>query len=89
MARISKEATKSNFLRDYVPSHAAKSVRDTLEALSCEVLPHAAYLSDLAPSNYYWFASMGNALAEQRLGSYKGVKKWLDEWFAAKVKDFY
>ena len=24
------------------------------------------------------------ALAEQRFGSYKDVKKWLDEWFAAK-----
>jgi len=32
---------------------------------------------------------MGHALAEQRFDSYKNVKKWLDEWFAAKGEDFY
>jgi len=32
---------------------------------------------------------MGHALAEQRFGSYERVKKWLDEWFAAKGENFY
>ena len=32
---------------------------------------------------------MGQALAEQRFGSYEDVKKWFDEWFAAKVEYFY
>jgi len=32
---------------------------------------------------------MGHALAEQRFDSYEDVKKWLDEWFAIKGKDFY
>jgi len=32
---------------------------------------------------------MGHVLAEQRFGSYEDVKKWLDEWFAAKREDFY
>jgi len=50
---------------------------------------HAAYLPDLAPSDYHLFASMGHALAEQHFDSYEDVKKWLDEWFAAKGEDFY
>jgi len=32
---------------------------------------------------------MGHALAEQCFGSSEDVKKWLDEWFAAKGEDFY
>jgi len=60
-----------------------------LEALSWEVLPYAAYSLDLAPSDYHLFASMDHALAEQRFGSYEDVKKWLDEWFAAKGENFY
>ena len=77
------------FLHDNAPSRTAKPVWDTLEALSWEVLPHAAYSPDLAPSDYHLFASMGHALAQQRFGSYEDVKKWLDEWFTAKGEDFY
>jgi len=84
-----KKQHKVIFLLDNALSHTAKSVRDTLEAFSWEVLPHAAYSSDLAPSDYYLFASIGHALAEQRFSSYEDVKKWFDEWFAAKGEDFY
>jgi len=73
---------------DNAPSHTAKSVRDTLEVFSWEVLPHAAYSPDLAPSDCHLFVSMDHALAEQCFGSYEDVKKWL-EWFAAKGEDFY
>ncbi|EFN78433.1 Histone-lysine N-methyltransferase SETMAR, partial [Harpegnathos saltator] len=46
---------------------------------SWEILSHAAYSPDLAPSDYYLFASMGHALAEQRFTSYENVRKCLDE----------
>jgi len=38
-----KRQHKVIFLHDNAPSHTAKPVRDTLEALSWEVLPHEAY----------------------------------------------
>ena len=68
---------------------STEPIRDTLKALSYEVLSHAAYSSDLIPFDYHLFGSVSNALAEQRFGSHEDVKKWLDEWFAAKGKDFY
>lgn len=77
------------FLHDNAPSHTARSVRDTLGELNWEVLPHAAYSPDLAPSDYHLFASMGYALGEQRFDSYENVKNWLDNWFAEKSTDFY
>ena len=54
-----KRQHKVIFFHDNAPSHTAKPVRDTLETLSWEVLPHAAYSPDLAPPDYHLFASMG------------------------------
>ncbi|QQP52382.1 Transposase, partial [Caligus rogercresseyi] len=60
-------------LHDNAPAHKAK-----------QILQHAAYSPDLAPSDYYLFASMGHALAEQHFTSYEDVRKWLEDWFASK-----
>jgi len=54
--KYQKRQHKVIFLHDNAPSHMAKPVRDTLEAFSWEVLPHAAYSPDLAPSDYHLFA---------------------------------
>lgn len=35
------------------------------------------------------FPSMGHALAKQRFHSYENVRKWLDEGFASKEKEFF
>ena len=53
------------FPRYNAPSHKAKTVQDTLEALNWESLTHAAYSQDLAPSDYHLFSSMGHTLKEQ------------------------
>jgi len=63
-SKYQKRQHKVIFLHDNAPSHTAKPVRDTLEALNWEILPHAAYSPDLAPSDYHLFALMGHALAE-------------------------
>lgn len=77
------------FLHDNAPSHTSLLVRNYLEGLNWELLPHPPYSPDLAPSDYHLFASMGHALAEQHFNSYDDVRNWLDEWFAAKGGEFF
>ena len=62
-----KRQHKVILLHDNAPSHTAKPVKETIEAFSWEILSHAAYSPDLAPSDYYLFASMGHALFDQHL----------------------
>ena len=76
-------------LHDNAPSHTAKPVKETIEAFSWEIVSHAAYSPDLAPSDYYLFASMGHAFSDQHFASYENVRKWLDDWFASKERQFF
>lgn len=80
---------KALFLHDNAPSHTSKRVRDTLDALGWEVLPHAPYSPDLAPSDYHLFSSMRHALADQHFQNYEEVEKWVADWFASKNEKFY
>ena len=69
-----KRQHKVILLHDNAPSHTAKLIKE-IEAFGWEILSYAAYSSDLAPSNYHLFASMGHALAQQRFTSYEEVRK--------------
>ena len=84
-----KRQHKVILLHDNAPSHTAKPVKEPIEAFSWEILSHAAYSPDLAPSDYYLFASMGHALSDQHFTSYENVRKWLDDWFASKERQFF
>ena len=50
---------------DNAPSHTAKVVNNTLKALNWEILSHPPYSTDLAPSDYHLFASMGHSLTRR------------------------
>ena len=76
------------FLHDSAPLHTEKSFRNTSEALSCEIVPRAAYLPDLAPFDYHLFAPICHALAEQFFGSYGDVKNGLMNGSQQKMKIF-
>ena len=84
-----KRQHKVILLHDNALSHTAKPVKETIEAFSWEILSHAAYSPDLAPSDYYLFTSMGHALSDQHFTSYENVRKWLDDWFASKERQFF
>lgn len=77
------------FLDDNAPPHRTRTTKDLVESYSWEPLAHAAYSPHMAPSDYHLFASMGHALSAQHFNSYENVKKWLDDWFAAKNGQFF
>ena len=58
LVKTQKRQHKVIFLHDDAPSYTAKPVRDTSEALGWDVLLHAAYSPDLAPSDYHLLSSI-------------------------------
>ena len=70
---------------DNARPHVTEPVKTYLETLKWEVLPHAPYFPDIAPSDYYLFRSMAHGLADQQFRSYEDIEKWLDSWIALKV----
>jgi [histone H3]-lysine36 N-dimethyltransferase SETMAR len=84
-----KRQHKVILLHDNAPSHTAKQTKEMIETFNWEILLHAAYSPDLAPSDYHLFASMGHALAEQRFTSCENLQKWHDDWFASKEQEFF
>ena len=76
-------------LHDNARPHVTKAVKETLEALRWDVLPHAAYSPDCAPSDYYLFRSMAHGLPEQHFQSFGDVEKWVREWIESKDEAFY
>lgn len=74
---------------DNARPHVAQVVKTYLETTKWEVLPHPPYSPDIAPSDYYLFASMTHALADQHFTSYEDTKNWLDSWIASKPQDFF
>ncbi|UYV83682.1 SETMAR [Cordylochernes scorpioides] len=74
---------------DNARPHVAKVVKETLEALQWDVLPHPAYSPDIAPSDYHMYRSMTHGLVEQHFTSYEEVKNWVNVWIASKDEEFF
>uniref|UniRef100_A0A0K2VJ35 Putative LOC100883261 [Megachile rotundata] n=1 Tax=Lepeophtheirus salmonis TaxID=72036 RepID=A0A0K2VJ35_LEPSM len=70
-------------------THPSIVTHQLVESYNWEPLAHAPYSSDLAPSDYNFFASMGRPLNDLHFNSHAEVKKWIDGWFAAQDEDFF
>jgi histone-lysine N-methyltransferase SETMAR len=76
-------------LHDNARLHVAVAVKNYLETLKWDVLPHPAYSPDLAPSDYHLFRSMQNALAGHRFTSSVEIENWVGSWIRSKDEEFF
>ncbi|UYV79437.1 hypothetical protein LAZ67_17002609 [Cordylochernes scorpioides] len=60
---------------DNAPAHNATVVKNTIKDLGWELLPHPLYSSELAPSNYHLFTSLGHALKNQEFSNSNILRK--------------
>lgn len=74
---------------DNARPHVAKAVKDHINELKWEVLPHPPYSPDLAPSDFHLFRSMQHGLSGQSFKNYAEVKNWIDSWLASKEPEFF
>ncbi|UYV83448.1 SETMAR [Cordylochernes scorpioides] len=84
-----KRHDKVIYQHDNARPHVAKVVKETLEALQWDVLPHPLYSPDIAPSDHHMFRSMTHGLAEQHVTSYEEAKNWVNVWIASKDEEFF
>ncbi|UYV69955.1 SETMAR [Cordylochernes scorpioides] len=84
-----KRHDKVIYQHDNARPHVAKVVKETLEALQWDVLPHPLYSPDIAPSDYHMFRSITHGLAEQHFTSYEESKNWVNVWIASKDEEFF
>jgi [histone H3]-lysine36 N-dimethyltransferase SETMAR len=76
-------------LHDSARPHVAKTTRERIENLGWEVLPHPAYSSGLAPSDYHFFRSMQHFFQEKIYTEVESIKKDLDSYFFSRPESFY
>jgi len=76
-------------LHDNARPHVGKATQDHIFALDWELLPHAAYSSDMVPSDYYLFWSLQQHLADTHFVRFEEVRKCIDDFIALKPVSFY
>jgi transposase len=69
--------------------HTAKNTLETISDLGWEILCHAAYSPDLAPSDYYLFQALQHHLTDSRFKSVEDVEKSLDKFINSKLPSFF
>jgi transposase len=76
-------------LHDNAKPHTAKLSRQKIEELGWEVLPHAPYSPDLAPSDFHLFRALSNFLKEKHFNNLDHLKNDIQTFFESKTPEFY
>ncbi|XP_035232951.1 histone-lysine N-methyltransferase SETMAR-like [Stegodyphus dumicola] len=93
-ALMHKEAALVNrmgvlLLHDNARPYVASKVKDTIQQLGWETLPHPPYSPDLVPTNYHLFHTLNNHLHAKSFNNGPHLKKALTDFFAFKTPEFY
>jgi histone-lysine N-methyltransferase SETMAR len=80
---------KVRLLVDNAKPHIAKVTRQTLEKFRWEVVPHAPYSPDLAPTVYHLIRSLQNHLRGKKFDNQEQLKNFLETFFKSKPEEFY
>ncbi|CAK9801295.1 Mariner Mos1 transposase [Anthophora quadrimaculata] len=76
-------------LHDNARPHTAAGTKEVIFSLGWELLPHAAYSPDMAPSDYHLFRSLQHHLTDTEFKTIEDVQKHLDQYIASKPPSFY
>jgi histone-lysine N-methyltransferase SETMAR len=76
-------------LWDHARPHDSKTTKKKVSDLGWEVLPHAPYSPDKAPSDFHLFRSLKGWLKGKRYGTVEEVRAEVQEFFDSKGGDFY
>jgi len=75
-------------LHDNARPHTARATIDALETLKFEVLSHAPYSPDLAPSDFHFFPHLKRDLKGTRFTSDDEVKQAVTSWIKQRTELF-
>lgn len=76
-------------LHDNARPHTANIVKEALNDLEWEVLPHPPYSPDLAPTDFYLFRSVSNQMRGVTFTNDEDLKTWLDHFFQNQTENFW
>lgn len=77
------------FLTDNAPIHTSQRSAATVEACGLKVLSHPPYSPDLAPSDFFLFRHLKQALRGKRFASKEDLKEEVERFFQEKPTEFF
>jgi histone-lysine N-methyltransferase SETMAR len=87
--RRGKLSKKILLHHDNAKPHTSVTTAAATRRLGFEVLPHPAYSPDLAPSDYWLFGPMKNALRGKRYDNLAGLASAVSQWVKVTPKEWF